>query len=278
MENMNEFWSLNEGTFYCLYDDLRTEAFKKAIDNTVQKGDVVVEIGAGSGILSMFAADAGAKKVYAVELDNMNARTLKRSVLTNDYADRIEVIEADGTAVDMPEKADVVICEMIATGLIEELQVPAMNNALKFMKEDAKVLLKQYDITTSLVKDNNVYYGKTFEIARFAFPDIEELTPTVMSNEHTLRQVDFTTATTETKINDTFKLTIEADGSINGLKIGGHTTFWDGSTFDASLSYSFPIILPIPTQSVKTGDSFTVRLSYTMCEGPRNLEYEVTKD
>jgi predicted RNA methylase len=56
-----------------LADNRRVEAYKIAL-NKVSLGKVVADVGAGTGVLSIFAAEGGAKKVYAIE----NAQIYKR--------------------------------------------------------------------------------------------------------------------------------------------------------------------------------------------------------
>jgi predicted RNA methylase len=107
-----------------LIDAKRTSAFKNAIENSVKPGDIVVDMGTGTGVLAMFAAKMGAKKVYAIENDPKNVMTLHKTFKLNGY-NNIVVIEGDVTKINLPEKVDVIIGEMIATALIEELQVPA---------------------------------------------------------------------------------------------------------------------------------------------------------
>jgi type I protein arginine methyltransferase len=63
-----------------LMDDVRTSHYRNAIINNKQdfQDKIVMDVGAGSGILSLFAAQAGARKVYAIEASNMaeSARAL----------------------------------------------------------------------------------------------------------------------------------------------------------------------------------------------------------
>ena len=56
-----------------LMDEVRTSHYRNAILNNKHdfEGKIVMDVGAGSGILSLFAAQAGARKVYAVEASNM---------------------------------------------------------------------------------------------------------------------------------------------------------------------------------------------------------------
>ena len=277
MEKMSEFWSLNEGTFYCLFDKKRTLAFKRAIKNTVQKGDVVVEMGAGSGVLSMFAADAGASKVYAVELDATNINSLKSSIKVNGYEGIIVVIEGDATKVNLPERVDVIICEMIATGLVGELQIPAMNNALRFAKKNTRVVLKEYHIALELVSERDLFYGKQFNVIRYEFPDKRSLKSLPLTERIIIRKVDFSEKNTKTLLNENVVLKASQSGVANGIRLSSDTLFADNSRFDYSISYSFPAILPIEPIKVAKNEEFKISISYSMCEGPHHLKYSIHK-
>lgn len=74
-------------------DEVRTSHYRQAILANRQdfEGKIVMDVGAGSGILSLFAAQAGAAKVYAVEASNM-AENARRLVEANGYGRIIEVI------------------------------------------------------------------------------------------------------------------------------------------------------------------------------------------
>lgn len=277
METMNEFWSMNEGSFCCLNDYKRTMAFKKAIENTIKKGDVVVEMGSGSGVLSMFAIDAGASKVYTVELDKVNVQSLRKTFSANGYTGKIKIIEGDATSINLPEEVDVIICEMIATGLIEELQVPAMNNALRYAKKGTRVLLEKYSIDLDLVSSKNTFYKKTFETIRFELPEMRKMKSAALSETLTLRIVDFTQINKKTIIKEKIDVKITQSGTINGIRLKGRTIFADGSFFNSSTSYSFPMILPVAPIEVKKGETLNVSISYDMCKGPSKLKYSLLK-
>ncbi len=271
------YWAMTESVFYCLFDQKRTKAFRSAIKNTVKKGDIVVDMGTGSGVLAMFAVEAGAERVYAVELDRNNIKTLDEIFKINGYQDKIVILEGDVTKIKLPEKVDVVIGEMIATGLIEELQVPAMNNILKYAKKDAKVVLKEYESCVDLVSHRDYLYGHKFKMVRYEIPGIAGSKSIAFSDKIAYSKINFSVFNKDKKISEKIRLVVHKDGIINGIRITGKTFFCDGSDFDYSVAYSFPIILPIDDIKVKNGDEFVVSISYTLCSGFKTLKYSIKK-
>jgi predicted RNA methylase len=272
-----EYWSMTEGVFNCLIDKKRTLAFKKAIYNTVKKGDIVVDMGTGSGILSMFASDAGAKKVYAIENNRKNFKTLVGTFKANNFSNKIKLIKADARKVKLPEKVDVIIGEMIATALIEEQQIPAIHNILKYGSKKVKILLKSYENYIDLVYSKDVFYGYKVKNIKYEYTGVGEVKSVPLSNKKMYCRVDFNKAEKESRIDKKILLNIIKKGKINAVRLSSKTIFFDNSTFDYSFAYSYPIILPADNFTVNKGDKFLVEISYILCGGFDSLKYKITK-
>lgn len=106
-----------------LKDHHRVDALRRAIHATVRPGDVVLDLGCGTGVLGLFACEAGAARVYAVDSSGMIelARAIARA---NGVADRITHIAGHSTHVELPEPADVLVFDQIGrlgfeAGLLE---------------------------------------------------------------------------------------------------------------------------------------------------------------
>ncbi|MEL6343883.1 MAG: 50S ribosomal protein L11 methyltransferase [Myxococcota bacterium] len=127
----------------CLHDVARTRMWKEAIEDVVQPGDVVIDAGSGTGILGVFAALAGAKKVYCIELHPRFVTLIQHLAERNNVAHIIEVIHADATTVAIPEAADVLICELLCTGQFFEPEVQVVNHLRQFLKPDAAVVPRE---------------------------------------------------------------------------------------------------------------------------------------
>ncbi|HET8575892.1 MAG TPA: 50S ribosomal protein L11 methyltransferase, partial [Methylomirabilota bacterium] len=95
-----------------LADPARLSAYARAIQESVRPGDVVVDLGAGTGILGLLACRAGARKVYAIDAGGMIevARAICRA---NGFADRVEFVKDFSTQALLPERVDLVVADQI---------------------------------------------------------------------------------------------------------------------------------------------------------------------
>jgi len=110
-----------------LKDRVRTLAYRNFIVDPANRprfeGKVVLDVGCGTGILSMFAAQAGARKVYAVDASNVAYKAV-RNVKANGFERTIEVIKGKVEEIQIPEKVDVIISEWMVRPSLSLLVSP----------------------------------------------------------------------------------------------------------------------------------------------------------
>jgi len=119
-----------------LSDRIRTGVLHDAIKELVKPGDVVVDVGTGSGILSIFAARAGARKVYAIESTPI-ARLARQVVADNGLSHIIEVIEADARVAQLGELADVLISECLGNFVLSDAMLNVLVDCKRMLKPNA---------------------------------------------------------------------------------------------------------------------------------------------
>ena len=105
-----------------LKDANRTRAYQQAIENNPEdfKDKIVLDIGAGTGILSIFAARAGAKHVYAIENAEI-AHFATEIIKRNGLSDKITVIKGKMEEIELPVKeVDIIISEWMGYFLLYE--------------------------------------------------------------------------------------------------------------------------------------------------------------
>jgi hypothetical protein len=126
--------------FAMLNDRVRTECFINAIKETVKEGDVVIDIGTGTGILAIAAARAGAKKVYAIEAGAM-ADIAQGVIESSGLSQKITLVRGWSTHIELPEKADVLISEIIGNEPFTEKVLQTFMDARKRLLTDAPRIL-----------------------------------------------------------------------------------------------------------------------------------------
>ncbi|MGE3343272.1 MAG: 50S ribosomal protein L11 methyltransferase [Vicinamibacterales bacterium] len=93
-----------------LQDRNRIAAYERAIDCVIRPGDHVIDLGAGSGILGWMALRAGAGHVWAVD-DSPVSHLLRHAADANGMSDRVTVVPQHSASVQLPARADVVLCD-----------------------------------------------------------------------------------------------------------------------------------------------------------------------
>ncbi|MBF0247408.1 MAG: 50S ribosomal protein L11 methyltransferase [Alphaproteobacteria bacterium] len=116
-----------------LADQDRNDAFEAAIKARVKPGDIVLDVGTGSGLLSMMAARAGAEHVYTCECEPVMAQLARQIICLNGLDDKITVLPKHSSDVrvgaDMPRPADVLISEIFDRALVGEGALPTISHA-----------------------------------------------------------------------------------------------------------------------------------------------------
>src|SRR5262249_29502201 len=123
-----------------LLDQVRGEAYQAAIASSVKPGDVVLDFGAGSGILSMLAARAGARRVYALERTE-TPQLARQTVRLNGFDDRITVVHAAIETAILPEQVSLIVSEWLGTiGVDENLLAPLVLARDRWLRPAGRML------------------------------------------------------------------------------------------------------------------------------------------
>lgn len=124
-----------------LFDLRRTVPLIRAIQKKVRPGDIVVDVGCGLGILSLAAVKAGAKRVYAIDVDSEALEFAKWQAKKLGVGNKICWLGDHSYNVDLIEKADLLIQETIGAMAFDENFLPTLIDAKKrFLKKNAKII------------------------------------------------------------------------------------------------------------------------------------------
>lgn len=152
--NLYEFPSVHAGM---LYDEERIGKYSDAIQRVVKKGDVVADIGTGTGILSFLCLKAGASRVHAIERTPA-IRWARLVAEKNGFSDRIVFHDQDSRSCNLPEKVNVVVSELIGHIAFEEGMVESLFDAKKrFLFPGGVIIPERVELKVALVEENEVY-------------------------------------------------------------------------------------------------------------------------
>jgi ribosomal protein L11 methyltransferase len=124
----------------------------QALERTVQKGDRIIDVGTGSGVLSIAGALLGAEKISALDLDQVAVTTAKMNIELNQVQEIVEVSQ-NNLLEGIVEPVDGIVANILA-----EVIVRFTDDAAKIVKKDGYFIAsgiiqqKKQDVKDALTK------------------------------------------------------------------------------------------------------------------------------
>jgi amino acid adenylation domain-containing protein len=139
--SLGEYFVYDELMYYAMtHDERRNHSYRAAINKLV-KDKTIVDIGTGGDMfLSRLCVDAGAKRIYAIEMLEHAFNQAKDLVTRLGLEDKVTLILGRSTEVELPEKVDVCVSELIGTIGSSEGVIPFLNDARRFLKSDGQMI------------------------------------------------------------------------------------------------------------------------------------------
>ncbi|HEX6387948.1 MAG TPA: 50S ribosomal protein L11 methyltransferase [Solirubrobacteraceae bacterium] len=140
-----------------LADDDRVNRFREAIHEVVRPGDVVVDVGTGTGLLAYFACQAGAARVFAIE-EGPVINLAREIAAVNGFDDRVVFFDDRSYRVELPERADVLISETLWNFGVGEGMVGVLADARRrFLKPGARSIPAAVELHVAAAQTGRVY-------------------------------------------------------------------------------------------------------------------------
>jgi predicted RNA methylase len=242
-----------------LKDSKRVSAFFEAINDYDGNNDLAYDLGCGSGILSYFL-NQKFNEIIAIEIDT---KSYNCALFNLKDFENIDVINSDVLEYDFSRKADLIVCEMMDTALIDEEEVQVLNHARKFLKEDGEIIPKAIINMAELVHMQRDYVHWD-----------ENASYEVLSNPLNYSKINL-----KEYINPNFEkdlqFEINRDGVINGIKITSITILNDDVVCGPTPMFNPPLLVPIDEVNVKCNDLINVKLKYIMGQGIETIKTQM---
>ena len=242
--------------FDLLKDTSRLSVFYDAIKEYDFNNQTAYDLGSGCGILSYFLS-LFFNEVISIEIDE---KTYNCACENLRNFNNITVINSDVCEYEFSKKADLIVCEMLDTALIDEEQIPILNYAKKFLKKNGKIIPEALINTAEIVNMQRHYIHWDENDKNEAF-----------SNPVLYSKINF-----RDDINPNFKTSLKFEsnksGMINGLKITSYTILSENIIAGPLPMLNPPLLIPLSEKQINTNDIINVELKYIMGSGIESIK------
>jgi predicted RNA methylase len=230
---------------------------------TKKANGTVYDLGTGSGILSIWAAHH-ADLVYSVEINKSIAESTRSNL--KDF-DNVEVINADASKFSFSKKADVIICEMLDTALIDEEQLPVLNSVRKYLKDSGVIIpcgiincIEPIQVGTEHICYEEDGHPKNLVLGEPLF----------------YSRIDFGIYSAET-FRESLEIKIKTSGIVSGVKITTFTLITKDIICGPTPMLNPPLIIPLEKTKVQKGNILQLDLGYEMGGGLESVRARIEK-
>jgi predicted RNA methylase len=266
----------------CLVDKERSFAFDKAIREVIKPHHTVLDMGTGSGIMALFAARAGAKKVIAVELDEYIASVARKSFQDNRFSNIIELFVTDGRNCSFEKETmfDVVIMEMLTTGMVDEFQSQAVKNLWVrgvVSRETVFLPLQQKTYVTPVFADFNLF-GFKMEVVKhlWKFYDSSDIAVMELSEKQLINAIDFSNPSLSEHFEGVFSFLIKTSGMLNGIVLSSQSVLTENIFLGDTFAINAPVLIPVSSpRYASAGEEVCIKVRYTFGGGYQNFHVEL---
>ena len=291
-----EFFVYDDLAYHAMTTDERRNASYRAAIAAMVKDRVVLEVGTGpEALLAHFCVEAGARKVYAVEMLEASWAKARARVRELGLASRIEVLHGDATTIDLPELAEVCVSEIVGSIGGSEGAVTILNGvrrclvpAAAMIPHRSTTLYAPVELPQDLLRQPGFsalparYVARIFE--QVGYPFDLRLCVKGLNRSHLLAEpcvfedLDFT-APVEPGYRQPATFRMARDGMLAGFLVWLTLDTGAGARIDI-LEHQhcwLPVFLPAfhPGLPVSAGDAIETVCSAVLCDNGINPDYAV---
>jgi protein arginine N-methyltransferase 1 len=142
-----------------LADAPRMDAYAAALREAVNRDSVVMDLGCGPGVFALLACKLGARRVYAVESNNVIGLA-REAAAANGFADRIEFFDKISTEITLPEPATIIVSDLRGVLPFFQQHIPAIIDARERLLAPGGVLIPKRDVLWAAVVEAPEQYAE----------------------------------------------------------------------------------------------------------------------
>lgn len=149
-----------------LSDHARLDAYRRALLEVVRPGDTVIDLGSGTGILGLLACEAGAARIYSIEVSAMTevARAIAQA---NGFGDRVVFVREHSRLVELPERADLLVTDQVGHfGFEAGLWDYISDAADRLLKPDGRIVPAAVELFVAPVEASDLFTRVEFWTTR----------------------------------------------------------------------------------------------------------------